>query len=332
MNIKKLNRIHLETIGEIMRSLVTDLENDITNNKDILSILNKALIISNELCLEDFKNWIECEINGYDSTENMPNYRFIECQILYDLPTRKKINLVTHPKVKDILGDIPKEYYDSLVKVAIDAPISNIIHFIGKKQDYYVSLKNKTCENIIKEYTPNLIRVYQQCFLYKIESIIDRIKPEILRWCAELKKNNIYGHDERFTNEEINAAKTINYNFLIINNSHIQFKNEYYNINNQNTLKNYIFDNLKNIETIISENKIDTTVKININNNIEIINAELNKKELNLSILEKAMFKIKDLIEEIAITEIANLLLPYITQILSLIFAHHTILLQNLPH
>ena len=38
MNIKKLNRIHLETIGEIMRSLVTDLENDITNNKDILSI------------------------------------------------------------------------------------------------------------------------------------------------------------------------------------------------------------------------------------------------------------------------------------------------------
>ena len=71
MNIKKLNRIHLETIGEIMRSLVTDLENDITNNKDILSILNKALIISNELCLEDFKNWIECEINGYDSTENL---------------------------------------------------------------------------------------------------------------------------------------------------------------------------------------------------------------------------------------------------------------------
>jgi len=314
-----------------MGSLVTDLEKDITSNKDILSILNKALIISNELCLDDFKKWIECEINGYDNIENMPDYRFINCQIFYDLPSRRKINLASHPNIKEILQDIPNEFYNSLIKVAIDAPISNIVHFIGKKQDYYVTL-NKTCENIIKEYTPNLIRIYRQCLLYKIESIIDRIKPEILRWCAELKKNNIYGRDDQFTDDEINNAKTINYNFLIINNSHIQFNDNYYNINNQNAVKNYISDNLGNIETIINENDMDNNAKIEIINNIKIVKEELDKKELDLSKLEKAVFKIKDITENIITNEISTLLFPYIMQILSLIFAHHTILLQSLPY
>ena len=313
-----------------MRSLVKDLEMDITSNKDILSILNKALIISNELYLDDFKNWIECEINGYDSTENMPDYRFIECSVFYNLPNREKINLVSHPNIKEILEDIPKEYYPSLTKVAIGSPISNIVHFIQRKKDYSAPFYNKTCEHIIREYIPNLTGIYQYCVLYRIESIIDRIKPEILRWCAELKKNNIYGYDDQFTNEEISNAKTVNFNFLIINNPHIQFKNEYYDINSKKSVKNYIFDNLENIEAIINENNIDNDVKINITNNIEIVKEELDKKESDLSILEKAMFKIKDIAEQIGIAEIANLLLPYITQILSLIFSHHTILLQNL--
>lgn len=315
-----------------MRSLVTDLENDITNNKDILSILNKALIISKDLCLNDFENWIECEINGYDSIENLPKYRFIECQIFYSLPYRKINNLAAHPKIGDILKDIPKEYYDFLVKVAITSPISDIVNFIGKKDDYRVSL-NKSCENIIKNHIPDLIRIYHQCALYKIESIIDRIKPEILRWCAELKKNNIYGHDNQFTSDEINNAKTINYNLLIINNPHIQFNDKYYDINNQNTVKNYISDNLEIIETIINENDVDDDdAKIKIINNIKCVKEELDKKELDLSKLEKAMLIIKDITENVISNEISALLLPYIMHTLSLIFTYHTAFLQGLLH
>lgn len=41
-----------------MDSLIIDLQKDILENKDIESILNKALMISNELELEEFNEWI----------------------------------------------------------------------------------------------------------------------------------------------------------------------------------------------------------------------------------------------------------------------------------
>ena len=41
-----------------MDSLIADLQKDIFENKDVKSILNKALVISNELELKEFNEWI----------------------------------------------------------------------------------------------------------------------------------------------------------------------------------------------------------------------------------------------------------------------------------
>ena len=41
-----------------MDSLIIDLQKDILANKDIKSILNKAFVISNELELKEFNEWI----------------------------------------------------------------------------------------------------------------------------------------------------------------------------------------------------------------------------------------------------------------------------------
>ena len=97
--------------------------------------------------------------------------------------------------------------------------------------------------------------------------------------------------------------------------------------------KNYISDNLEIIETIINENDVDDDdAKIKIINNIKCVKEELDKKELDLSKLEKSMLIIKDITENVISNEISALLLPYIMHTLSLIFTYHTAFLQGLLH
>ena len=68
-----------------MDSLITDLQKDILENKDIKSILNKALMISNELELKEFNEWINLELNGYeDNLDKLPSYRVLECEVRGD--------------------------------------------------------------------------------------------------------------------------------------------------------------------------------------------------------------------------------------------------------
>lgn len=312
-------------IGEdIMDSIVTDLENDIVNNKDILSILNKALIISNDLNLSEFNSWIKCEINGYGNVKDLPDYRIIGCEIYYDLPHRRKNNLGGHPDIIKILNAIPEKDRWDLVNYKMKKPISTIVHICENDKDIAFGLNNYHVD-IIKEYIPNMVRIYGLCSIYEIKSIIDRVKPEILRWCGELKNKNIYGVNNNFTEEELESAKTITNNYLIINNSHIQLGNNYYEINNFSYLKRDILNILNEFEINLNQNELNENIEIK--KNIGIVKEELEKEKCNFSIMEKALIVVKEVISEsIGITS-ASLLLYFINQALTLIFAQHTLLL-----
>ena len=307
-----------------MNSMVTDLENDIVNNKDILSILNKALIISNDLNLFEFNSWIKYEINGYGNIKEVPDYRFIECGIYYDLPNRRKNNLADHPDITKILKAIPEKDIGGLVKYRMDKPVSTIVHICENEKDIAFNL-NKYYVDIIKEYIPYMVKIYGICSICEIKSIIDQIKPEILRWCGELKNKNIYGVNNNFTEDELESAKTINNNFLIINNSHIQLGDNYYEINNSSYFRNDILNILNEFEMILNENELMENVEII--KNIKIVKEELEKEKCDFSIMEKSLIVVKDVISESIGIATAGLLLYFINQALTLIFAQQTLFL-----
>ncbi|QXX86357.1 hypothetical protein J7649_13430 [Acinetobacter lwoffii] len=59
-------------------SLLREIQNDAVNsNVKVSDLLRKCKILAYRLGNDDFKNWVESELNGYSQTEILPNYRVL---------------------------------------------------------------------------------------------------------------------------------------------------------------------------------------------------------------------------------------------------------------
>lgn len=295
-----------------MDSLIIDLQKDILENKDIKSILNKALMISNELELKEFNEWINLELNGYkDNLDKLPSYRVLECEVRYDVIGQAGLNLVTASKVP--IPSISGEVDYKLREVQVYQSILELIHICDiNHENVHIKLDFKL-ENLLKRYIKNSTDVYRVCPIFQLEAIIDHVKKEIMNWCSELKKNKIIGESYIFTDEEREAAKTINIISPIIHigDTKVQINNISY--------KKDIFSNLKDIRNILDENEVDDELHSTIINNVVIIEEELNNEEPNIDVMKKSAQFMKDFLNQVTITAIVNLLLQNVNEILNIL-------------
>lgn len=299
-----------------MSSLIIDLQKDIFENKDILSILHKAYSISKELELHDFSNWINSEINGYSNVKNIPDYRFIECEFLYDTEYRREIKLTNKSIIKNILNNIPKECHKEFIKSAVKIPLPEIIHICEKKPDTITFHINSACEKKIKNNIPNATKTYKKCQLYQFESIIDYVKHELIEWTSELKKQNILGENYVFSDDEIDSAKkNIVFN-IIASNSQIQIGNN--NVQFSLMVRNINY-NLNEIRNILNEYPVDGEIYTEINDNIEIIENQINNENSDLDLVKKSANIIKKIAEGISIDIVAQIIFNNINNILNYI-------------
>ena len=62
-------------------SLLRDIQNAaIDGNTDVIVLLRKCKVLAARLGNSDFKSWVEHELNGYPSKEELPKYRVLEVQ------------------------------------------------------------------------------------------------------------------------------------------------------------------------------------------------------------------------------------------------------------
>lgn len=297
-----------------MNSLIIDLQKDIfENNEDIETILSKALVISDELELKEFNDWINLELNGYkDNLDKMPKYRLLECELRADFMEQVGWDIVKASKVP--ITNLPGDIAEKLMEVPVYQSILEVIHICeGDQNSVHFSLDVKV-DNLLKEYMPNALRFYRVCPIFKLETIVSHVKNEILKWCSELKKNDIYGDSYYFTSKERENAKSINYN-IILNNSSIHVGDNNINI----TYKQDILNNLNEIKSILNENDVGRENILEINNQIIIIEDELEKKNPDVNIIDNAAKYMKNFVTQVMTGAIANLLLQNIDSIIQAI-------------
>src|SRR5436305_6361273 len=64
-----------------MASLVIELQRlAAESNASVTELLRKALIVASKLKIEDFKEWINCELQGYGDKE-VPEYRRLTSEV-----------------------------------------------------------------------------------------------------------------------------------------------------------------------------------------------------------------------------------------------------------
>ena len=174
--------------------LVKDIQLDILNNKDIVSILRKTLVLAKKLNLSDLEILIKSELNWYDNKGKIPKYRIVKgARIVW-----------WNPYYGWILANIDNDkLFDLLTTIKIYESISVIEKFAQRWAA--VSLSTEYMSSFMNISTEYKVQVGKTPFI----NIIEYLKNFILETCIDLEKEWINGNWISFSNKEVQVAKNI---------------------------------------------------------------------------------------------------------------------------
>lgn len=191
-----------------MKSIVIRLQ-EMASNEDISikELLRKALIVAYKLNLDDFKGWIENEINGYGKNSEIPEYRNVTGEI-------KACNPYTGIWMPFIWPNAPEGVYNR----KINQRISEIEHNLKSAKGILVVPFSPDQQSILMKNFESPTPPYLIISRASLVGIIESVRNVILKWSLKLEKEGILGEEMVFSEEEqLRAA----------NNQQIQIDNFY---------------------------------------------------------------------------------------------------------
>lgn len=186
-----------------MSSLVLDLQQEILKpDCDILNALRKAHIIAIKLKLTEFDNWVQSELNGYETNQDLiPDYRKISGQLKAWNPYHGWIPVITqdsrleealcHRKMEDSIGDIIELYSKSKGNIILTFSAD-----VAAKLDSWSNAPFNT------NYSLHVSN-------HQLKSIVDKVINCLMEWTLKLEENGIVGENMRFDETESASAKDI---------------------------------------------------------------------------------------------------------------------------
>jgi hypothetical protein len=229
-----------------MTSIVLELQKDALNsNISIVQLLRKSLLISKKLNLTDFEKWINNELNGYDSVEEIPNYRIVRG----DIKAFNPYNGIWMPIYFE-----DSEEAEQLSSRKISQKITELEKLtVKEKHQLHVPFSKELEAKLVKRLkvpsTPVLIIPNTSVF-----GIIESVRNIILDWTLKLEEQGILGDGIKFSEEEKTTALTSNQinitNFQgfignITNSSIIQKNKLEVRKNDIESLKKYLINELE---------------------------------------------------------------------------------------
>jgi hypothetical protein len=167
---------------------------------DVVVLLHKSLIVASKLKFDDFKVWIERELNGYADMEEeaIPEYRKCFGRIV-----------VYHP----LYGEQPvtftsTEIDEHFTRVVIGGSVSSLISLINVSTSGWCESKlsaedtRQLIKAMHKPLTPRKIFGVNQ-----LATIIGAIRNRILDWTLKLEEEGILGEGITCSEREIRRAK-----------------------------------------------------------------------------------------------------------------------------
>lgn len=185
-----------------MSSIVLDLQNEVTKpDCDIVNVLRKAHLIAVKLGLTEFDKWLMCELNGYQSSNNIPDYREVKGELKAFNPYRGWIpvviqssiieNQICNNKVSNSISEIKNLYEKSDNGV--------ILSLSGEMQAQLNSISSAVVETHYRI----------ELSITAIGDIVEKVKNTVLEWTIRLEAEGILGEGMQFNSAEKETAKRI---------------------------------------------------------------------------------------------------------------------------
>lgn len=187
-----------------MASLISDLKMAaVAPENRVSDLLRRALLITNELGLDEFREWIHKELNGYTEEEVeagvLPPYRMLRAIVQGFNP---------YYGWKPIIFENP-EAKEAYSKMPIPFGISRIEDFGAKSLAFefveptYSELRKSVSKSAGFEVD---IRRFLDGTSYR--GIVDAVRNQILDWAMSLEEAGVVGEGNTFTSEEKVSARS----------------------------------------------------------------------------------------------------------------------------
>ena len=183
-------------------SLLSDIQEAITNPSFRLAdILRKAKVLAFRLDHQEFKYWVNRELNGYESNDNMPEYRILrEVDSYGHFIRRDGAQFVNAPipsfSLSEEYRELMRTIYISQGVEAIETSIqqsgNNLVLYMPWSPDAIAIIQPKTYKYM------NCISAWQAVCVSFLVEVLDAVKNRILDFVLEIESKFPNVNDIRY--------------------------------------------------------------------------------------------------------------------------------------
>ncbi len=160
-------------------------------NTPLPDLLRKCKVLAARLNNDDFKKWVENELNGYSAVEDLPDYRIIAVNSKghFSGPFGSGLRNADIP-----LGCLPEEFREVMGRSLLMGPVASLealLHNIEKSTamepwspDLTAVVAGDIYENM------NCMQAWKVIPLTKVIAALDGIRNRILNFCLEIESEN----------------------------------------------------------------------------------------------------------------------------------------------
>lgn len=170
-------------------TLLRKIQSDaVDSNVDISTLLRKCKILAARLKHKEFSNWVESELNGYKSNEDLPDYRIIDVQSYGNFSGPFGSGLKNAPIPPFCL---PKKLRHLANKAYLTEGISHYSSLI--KQDENTTLSSSWPAEVVARYGENIyqnmncIGAWRIIGSNQIQGLIDTVRNRVLSFVLEIE-------------------------------------------------------------------------------------------------------------------------------------------------
>lgn len=180
-----------------MSSIILELQADAMNDNILIqSLLRKAFAVAIKLSIEDSRQWIEAEMNGYNSGSEVPMYRRIKGALQAINPVRDPIPVQ--------VGD--NEIEDTLSVFHFRQSIAEIEGIISKHGKGFLIPFTGSQLSSLQEFFQVEYQFRLSFSATSLVPVVDSVRNTVLQWALKLEQEGVTGEGLSFSHEEVKKA------------------------------------------------------------------------------------------------------------------------------
>lgn len=252
-------------------SLLRQIQNDAINpNMKVSDLLRKCKILAYRLGNDEFKNWVDSELNGYEAREQVPSYRVLNVtsQGHFSGLFGRELRNAEIP-----LYCLPSQLQESLSKAIFLNPIATLENLSTKgeavlSQAWDCAILGKYGSDMYRDM--HCIQAWKVISVPSVIGIIDVVKTKILNFVLEIEVINPNAGDVALNSNPIPQEKVSQiFNYYISGNiGNLASGNSHSNIQ-QTTSSEIPREFLEIISKIQEENSDENCVLQELENKVE---------------------------------------------------------------